>query len=331
MYYFVEVFYYFLPKYSRLLLEMLAERRSKVKYIIVNPRKCSWSADESNFGRRLMQQMGWSDGKGLGREEMGSTEPVKVSYKNDSKAELNDTEDAMVTNPNTSLPTSLEKRSESSRSRLHYQKFTRGKDLSRYTEKDLACIVGKGKAMQPEPVEELEEGDDEETSFGVQTTKGGLIGDYFKKKMQALKLGKPPLSEVRMDQSAENIDGQVDSENKFEKKEKKRKILSVEEIQDPQSEDKIFKKSKNGKRKKKNACENPKEEIIESGTEMNLDDASDMKKKKRKKNKKKLSTEGEGCDNNLKPLRVRKRKFVSDPEEKMSNIPKRNKKQKHKM
>lgn len=41
------------------------------------------------FGKELMEKMGWSAGKGLGAKEQGMQEPLRVSYKNDTKGVLN--------------------------------------------------------------------------------------------------------------------------------------------------------------------------------------------------------------------------------------------------
>ncbi|KAK1795916.1 hypothetical protein P4O66_009026, partial [Electrophorus voltai] len=158
----------------------------------VDPRNSTWSKDESKFGQKMLERMGWSKGKGLGKSEQGATEHIKVKVKNNNMglgttvynednwiahqedfnqllAELNNCH-----RQNPEEPTqeemqgfSLEKKSKTSKKRVHYMKFTKGetmavetthyccaimttpllgwagKDLSNRSETDLACIFGK--------------------------------------------------------------------------------------------------------------------------------------------------------------------------------------------
>lgn len=222
---------------------MLAERRRKQKFTL-NPSGNNWSQDSNKFGQKMLEKMGWKSGKGLGANEDGMTEHVKVTYKSDSRGmgfkesdnqwtEHDSNFSSLLENLNTSnktnneypgdnqnssdsndiitkiKPTSLEEKSQKSRARVHYHKFTRGKDLSRYSEKDLANIFGK-KSLKPQCVSEKtsesnvssktnsisnsEENsndigeNDQQTkndgrTFGIQTVKGGSMADYFKKKL----------------------------------------------------------------------------------------------------------------------------------------------------
>ncbi|KFV50753.1 PIN2/TERF1-interacting telomerase inhibitor 1, partial [Gavia stellata] len=147
-------------------LPALARRRQKWS---VDPRNSAWSKDESKFGQKMLEKMGWSKGKGLGAQEQGNTEHIKVQVKNNTLglgatinyednwiahqddfnqllAELNDCHgqgetDSSVNNQKKTF--SLEEKSKSSRKRVHYMKFAKGKDLSSRSEDDLSCIFGK--------------------------------------------------------------------------------------------------------------------------------------------------------------------------------------------
>ncbi|XP_055741749.1 PIN2/TERF1-interacting telomerase inhibitor 1 isoform X2 [Salvelinus fontinalis] len=151
-------------------MSMLAEPRRKQKWSI-DPRNSAWSKDESKFGQKMLERMGWSKGKGLGRTEQGSTEHIKVKVKNNQLglgttashednwiahqddfnqllADLNNchgqnTANAPSEEKQQEKSFSLEEKSKTSRKRVHYMKFTKGKDLSSRSQTDLACIFGK--------------------------------------------------------------------------------------------------------------------------------------------------------------------------------------------
>ena len=42
-------------------------------------------ADDSKFGQKMLETMGWKKGKGLGAHEDGNTEHVQVHVKNNTK------------------------------------------------------------------------------------------------------------------------------------------------------------------------------------------------------------------------------------------------------
>ncbi|XP_062858266.1 PIN2/TERF1-interacting telomerase inhibitor 1 [Trichomycterus rosablanca] len=159
-------------------MSMLAEPRRKQKWS-VDPRNSTWSNDESKFGQKMLERMGWSKGKGLGRSEQGATEHIKVKVKNNSLglgtsvnnednwiahqddfnqllAELNNCHGQNSTEEPTQDQAqgfSLEEKSKTSKKRVHYMKFTKGKDLSSRSETDLACIFGK-RSKQPRDQDE---------------------------------------------------------------------------------------------------------------------------------------------------------------------------------
>ena len=42
-------------------------------------------SDDSKIGQKMMEKMGWSKGRGLGREEQGMKEHLSVKFKDDNK------------------------------------------------------------------------------------------------------------------------------------------------------------------------------------------------------------------------------------------------------
>ncbi|XP_070361205.1 PIN2/TERF1-interacting telomerase inhibitor 1 isoform X3 [Equus asinus] len=144
-----------------------ARGRRKQKWA-VDPRNTAWSNDDSKFGQRMLEKMGWSKGKGLGAQEQGATDHIKVQVKNNHLglgatinnednwiahqddfnqllAELN-TRHGQETSDSSEKEKksfSLEEKSKISKNRVHYMKFTKGKDLSSRSKTDLDCIFGK--------------------------------------------------------------------------------------------------------------------------------------------------------------------------------------------
>ncbi|XP_013166022.1 PREDICTED: PIN2/TERF1-interacting telomerase inhibitor 1-like [Papilio xuthus] len=185
-------------------MSMLAGPRRKQKVINLRAKNSEWSNDTNKFGQRMLEKMGWTSGKGLGANENGIVEHVVARYKNDEKGlgfeDKNDQwtkhEDdfnsllANLSNANDDSPklhsgVSLEDKSKKSKARIHYHKFTRGKDLSRYSEKDLANIFGK-KSFKQEDVTESPLAEKSIPTEQVFTEKGSME-DYFKNKMAVIK------------------------------------------------------------------------------------------------------------------------------------------------
>lgn len=50
-----------------------------------------FDADKSNFGRRMLEKMGWGDGKGLGRKEDGMSTHIKIKKRQENLGERDGT------------------------------------------------------------------------------------------------------------------------------------------------------------------------------------------------------------------------------------------------
>ncbi|NWT17303.1 PINX1 inhibitor, partial [Vireo altiloquus] len=177
----------------------------------VDPRNSAWSNDDSKFGQKMLEKMGWTKGKGLGAQEQGNPEHIRVKVKNDVLglgatinhednwiahqddfnqllAELNNCHgqgetDSSVKKQKKSF--SLEEKSKSSKKRVHYMKFAKGKDLSSRTEQDLSCIFGRRQKSS-----KTQEGNNclSSPGDGSNTVKSGLtVQEYFAKRMAKLK------------------------------------------------------------------------------------------------------------------------------------------------
>ncbi|XP_049627092.1 PIN2/TERF1-interacting telomerase inhibitor 1 [Suncus etruscus] len=204
-------------------MSMLAERRRKQKWA-VDPQNTAWSNDESKFGQRMLEKMGWSKGKGLGAQEQGATEHIKVRVKNNQLglgaaisnednwlahqddfdqllAALNTRHGQEATDasgPKEKKSFGLEQKSKVSRSRVHYMKFTKGKDLSSRSRMDLDCIFGKRRSKRP-PEEDPDAVPPDASETSTTTTSAISIQEYFAQRMaerkgKALRPGAGPES-----------------------------------------------------------------------------------------------------------------------------------------
>ncbi|XP_076631799.1 uncharacterized protein LOC143346954 [Colletes latitarsis] len=202
-------------------MSMLAEPRRKQKWTL-NPRGKQWSEDSNKFGQKMLEKMGWTSGKGLGAKEQGITEHVRVSFKNDAagigfkkddldkawtehqdsfndflqelqKGQSHDVTQTEKVKSELSKK-SLELKSKHSRARVHYQKFVRGKDINKYSSKDIANIFGrkelnidgdsKENRSNNEENSDLDPLGAQDNTGGVVTINGGNMTDYFIKKNQ---------------------------------------------------------------------------------------------------------------------------------------------------
>ncbi|XP_063186762.1 PIN2/TERF1-interacting telomerase inhibitor 1 isoform X1 [Chroicocephalus ridibundus] len=236
-------------------LHLNARRRQKWS---VDPRNSAWSKDDSKFGQKMLEKMGWSKGKGLGAQEQGNTEHIKVQVKNNTLglgatinykdnwiahqddfnqllAELNDCHgqgetESSVNNQKKTF--SLEEKSKSSKKRVHYMKFAKGKDLSSRSEDDLSCIFGKRqKSMKtqedttdPESQEEKQRnGWVSEPADGYNTVKSVLtVQEYFAKRMAKRKASRNE-PEAKVDNSCSNADEALEPSEELKTKVKKKK------------------------------------------------------------------------------------------------------------
>ncbi|KAH6585004.1 hypothetical protein BASA60_000718 [Batrachochytrium salamandrivorans] len=125
----------------------LAEPRTKQR-INIDPQNKQWKDDKTKFGHKMLEKMGWSDGKGLGRNEDGRTDNIQVKLMmtvlliaplpiDENAAADNVDRDA---SPKESAPVSAPPQF----GRLyHRKKFLRNKQVSNYDSANLSEILGK--------------------------------------------------------------------------------------------------------------------------------------------------------------------------------------------
>ncbi|KAK2116277.1 PIN2/TERF1-interacting telomerase inhibitor 1 [Saguinus oedipus] len=167
-------------------MSMLAERRRKQKWA-VDPQNTAWSNDNSKFGQRMLEKMGWSKGKGLRAQEQGATDNIKETADSSDKKEKKSF--------------SLEEKSKISKNCVHYMKFTKGKDLSSWSKTDFDCNFGKRQSKKTPEGDASSSTPDEKES----TTSDFTIQEYFAQRMAALK-NKPQDPDPGPDLSKTQVD-----------------------------------------------------------------------------------------------------------------------------
>lgn len=313
---------------------MLAEPRRKLKWS-VDPRNSAWSNDDSKFGQKMLERMGWSKGKGLGRSEQGSTDHIKVKVKNDSYglganasyedkwiahqddfnellAQLNSCHgqnNSSETPPDEQKGFSLEEKSKTSKKRVHYMKFTKGKDLSSRSETDLNCIFGKraksAKVQDQESNSSDSQGEAEDSvnpdpsdqdpeSITKTVTSTLTMQEYFAQRMAQLKKARgaqnadPPETSNASEEVGLNHNSNDDTEEPKKKKKKKKKKAADEVAEEQCStpaavEDQEKERSKKKKKKRKMA---ESEEVVNENCSSTCSTECEELQTKKKKLKK---------------------------------------------
>ncbi|XP_073442471.1 PIN2/TERF1-interacting telomerase inhibitor 1 isoform X2 [Dendrobates tinctorius] len=285
----------------------------------------------------MLEKMGWSKGKGLGAQEQGSTEHVKVHVKNNTLglgansnhednwiahqddfnqllAELNDchgTGSAASSDNENKKSFSLEEKSKSSKKRVHYMKFAKGKDLSCRSDTDLACIFGKRenvkKSLQertdsePEDSENTNPSPTNEVEPENTVTSSLSVNEYFAKRMAELKKSHAKRAEQvteRVKPCPEDADDTYSEDSKKKSKKKKHRKNknddSSEELKEemnPEDENDVDTTDcqKRGRRRKPKGKKEDKVLNVENSEDCEEDNPNETLKKKNKRKK-------ESCD-----------------------------------
>ncbi|XP_062612622.1 micronuclear linker histone polyprotein-like [Saccostrea cucullata] len=306
-------------------MAMLAEPRFKRK-ISINPNGNAWSNDETKFGQKLMKKYGWSEGKGLGVKEDGNPDHVKVEFKfgnkgvgykhnhSDNWIAHQDDFNAILANLNegsteeAATVSSIESTSKKSRSRVHYQKFVQGKDLSRRSASDLDSIFG---VRSKKKTQEAGEEDDITTEDKPKEDHGSIVTfnstdslqEYFAKKMAARKGGNQQSQKVLETVTEQDFE-ENESTTEKRKKKKKRKADSenCEEKTCERKEDKHVRFSLGEEvnelgSKVKKAKKRKSVEAVEASVVCDDSNVEDCKELVKKSKKSKRKGRKESCEN----------------------------------
>lgn len=264
-----------------------------------------WTGHESQFNS-LLESLHNSSGDASENEEMSNEQPERTGFgfeSGDKKSKKTKSIKAKLSG------NSLEEMSKKSGVRVHYRKFTRGKDLSKYSEKDLANIFGK-KCINGEIVEKLPEEPEAEPESVEESSEniygftcietGTTVQDYFQEKKRKRENG------VQLEK--DEPDAEI-SEKKRRKKERGLKPNS-EHIETIDIEDSPPPKKDKKKKKSKKDQPSVEDTIVISDANEDQDVVATKMKKKKKKCKKNADDEKpqEIDDNSVNCIEVKKKK-----------------------
>ncbi|KAL7065474.1 hypothetical protein AAHC03_04475 [Spirometra sp. Aus1] len=169
----------------------------------------SIATDDSNIGQQLLKKMGWTPATGLGKDGTGIVDPIKSSCNYGRKGlgkGAMESDTGMVQQlafseilkslskhkpQASSTKTSLEDKSKNSRSRVHYGKFVRAKDVSQYSKESLKVVLGAPLSAPDTPRQSVDDMAVPTTGavqdpgtvhqdFGIKTYSSALdLKDYF--------------------------------------------------------------------------------------------------------------------------------------------------------
>jgi len=293
----------------------LAEPRRRQKWTL-NPRGNLWANDESKFGQKLMEKMGWEKGKGLGANENGRVQHISLKLKDNNKgigfeghddtwlehqndfqsvlAALNiEHGDAGKGLSENEKKANLEELSKKSKRRVHYQKFVRGKDTNNYSVEDLGCILGtksekvKSKSAPGSPsIKDVDNKDIVIEEDDKKFVQGGSYADYFAKKMAEMK-SKGKLSSVPSHWTMTSASQRSEEPDDVQRIGFASNSIDEDEKESEASHEEPIKKKKKSKKSKEDEEQNvAPEQTVQS--QENLESEDRKKKKKSKKSKKEV-------------------------------------------